>query len=1065
MSQPKILVVEDEYITAQSVCNVLRAQGYEVCGPVDSGEQAIQLAHQTSPDLILMDIRLKGDVDGIQAAREIYRQRQVPILLLTAYPDPDTLLYAQNSGSVGYILKPFDEHELVFTVAAALNRSRTTDEIRQREQFLALLNEITHAALQTSDLPTMLQTLVDRMGEVIHADACYITLWDEQTQSIIPAAASGEWRDRYSTFQLLSDEYPAMSESVLQAGHTLVVEDTLNTPYVSRRISELFSVRSAIGLPLIANDKKLGVTMLTFRSPHHFTDDEIARCEQLAGHIALAISQARSLEAERTARRRAEAVYYVANALTSLETLDRQLQLLTNRIAEALPAHNVLLVTFDLERQEIEHFVYGGFSAGIEPDMSFEELMEGLTGWVIRHQTPVLSTKAMIPDPRESHRVQQRRARHRCGSIIVVPLVYRERILGTLTAANLIDQRDLTTDDLELMRAMADQAVIAIENTRLGQALTRRLHEAETFAQVTASLTRSLDLDRVLQSIAQAALRVIPRAHSCVIHLLDADGQRLIPRTVAPEIYGLNTRLDMRVGQGIAGLVIAQRRVINVPDALRDARFIPTYTFPPERALLTAPLIVDDEIIGTLSLNSDHVGAFDENDERLLTTLADQAAITVRNARLHDQLQQRVQELSFLNIIGRSLISSLDPEEVFERVLEGAIDILDAEAASILLLDNTGQELVFIVSAGAGKPVKNMRMPVAEGIAGYVVREGRPVIVPNAAQDPHFYPTVDQITGFRTRSILAVPLEVKNQIIGVIEALNKQEGFFNQDDQKLLSSIAQWAAVAIENAKLYQSLRNRMDELERTQDQLIQSARLAAVGKLAEGAAHELNNPLAIIVGYTQLLMEELPAASPLRQDLARIDEAAVRAQSIVRALLNFASQSEPPNREPLDITQVIQTAVELIRSLAKTNQVQIEQINEPGLPLVPGDNEQLRQACLNILINAIQAMPNGGTLRIIVQHQEPYVVIQIQDTGIGIPAENLSRIFDPFFTTREVGKGMGLGLAVAYGVINRHGGKILVDSTVGQGSTFTILLPVTDLKNSGSAKLPEKGIETWTGF
>ncbi|MBN1935252.1 MAG: response regulator, partial [Anaerolineae bacterium] len=497
MPQSKILVVEDESITAQCICNALKAQGYEVCGPISSGEQAVQLVAETRPDLILMDVQLKGALDGIQAAREIRRHGEIPIVLITAHTDQDTLHRAQDIDPFGYILKPFDKQELVLTVAATLSRHRTTSELVQRERFLALLNDITRAALGTPDLQIMLQTLADRLSEVIHADNCYITLWDEQAQAIVLGAASDEWRERYATIRSHPGE-PTLTESILRAGHSLVIEDVLNTPYVSRRLAEMFPVCSELGLPLIADGQKLGAAMIAFKTQHHFTPDEIAHCEQAANHVALALSKVRSLEAERTARRHSEALYHVAKAINSFDDLKHQLQTLTMRMAEALPADSVRLITFDLEKQQIVYDIQGGTLSWESPNIPFDELMDGLTGWVTCHQEPALSTKAMIPDPRESARVNQRRVDGDCGAIIVVPLLDQGRVLGTLTACNHMPQRDFTHQDMELMQAMANQAVIAIENASLGETIKHRLGEAETLARLTASLTQSLDLDQVL---------------------------------------------------------------------------------------------------------------------------------------------------------------------------------------------------------------------------------------------------------------------------------------------------------------------------------------------------------------------------------------------------------------------------------------------------------------------------------------------------------------------------------------------------------------------------------------
>src|SRR5574341_689128 len=227
--------------------------------------------------------------------------------------------------------------------------------------------------------------------------------------------------------------------------------------------------------------------------------------------------------------------------------------------------------------------------------------------------------------------------------------------------------------------------------------------------------------------------------------------------------------------------------------------------------------------------------------------------------------------------------------------------------------------------------------------------------------------------------------------------------------------------------------------------QLIQSAKLAAVGQLAAGVAHEINNPLTTISGFSELLLGELSEENAMRNDLALIRREAQRARDVVRRLLDFARQSGP-HREPADFNAAVHETVALMRNAAITRNVKVMELYTPDLPWVQLDINQFKQVLLNLLNNAMQAMPGGGTLTVATEASDaevPGVCLRVADTGVGIPHENLERIFEPFFTTKPPGEGTGLGLALSYSIVRDHGGKIEVNSTLNQGTTFVIWLPL----------------------
>jgi PAS domain S-box-containing protein len=251
----------------------------------------------------------------------------------------------------------------------------------------------------------------------------------------------------------------------------------------------------------------------------------------------------------------------------------------------------------------------------------------------------------------------------------------------------------------------------------------------------------------------------------------------------------------------------------------------------------------------------------------------------------------------------------------------------------------------------------------------------------------------------------------------------------------------------IASVGIFTDLRSRLMMEKKLQDthlQLVSSEKMASLGKLAAGIAHEINNPLGGILIYSSLMLEDLPEEDQRRGDLARIVQEAGRCKEIVKSLLEFARQTEP-KMEPTDINRAINDGLFFLVNQALFHNIQIIKKFDPFLPFVKGNASQLKQVFMNIIVNAAEAMHGNGTLTITTSpapNQET-VFVEFTDTGEGIPEENFTRIFDPFFTTKEVGKGTGLGLATSYGIVEDHGGKIGVRSKVGEGTTFTIELPV----------------------
>jgi signal transduction histidine kinase len=404
--------------------------------------------------------------------------------------------------------------------------------------------------------------------------------------------------------------------------------------------------------------------------------------------------------------------------------------------------------------------------------------------------------------------------------------------------------------------------------------------------------------------------------------------------------------------------------------------------------------------------------------------------------------ETQIKQLWMLLDASRVLNSTLDLDSLTRIIMETATGVTGSEAASILLLDETTDELHFEAATEAKWiELRSIVVPRAASLAGWVVNHNEPLVINNVQEDPR-YTQVDNPTEFVTRSFLGIPLQVKDKTIGVLAVINKNApGLFTEHDVQVLETLAAQAAAAINNARLTTDLQNQVQTLQKTQDQLVQSEKLAAVGEFVAGVAHELNNPLTTIIGFAELLQLNNPDEQ-FRQDLIKITNQARRAASVVHDLLDFARQ-RPLQQTRVQIHDVLNSALNMLSYELRTHNVVHTTHFAPNLPPTMADPQELQQVFINLLHNARQAMSNannGGQLLISTQpsptlfhssnkkpgseaEKKQTIQITFTDDGPGIPPDHLPRIFDPFFTTKQPGEGTGLGLSVCHGIISKHGG------------------------------------------
>jgi signal transduction histidine kinase len=398
--------------------------------------------------------------------------------------------------------------------------------------------------------------------------------------------------------------------------------------------------------------------------------------------------------------------------------------------------------------------------------------------------------------------------------------------------------------------------------------------------------------------------------------------------------------------------------------------------------------------------------------------------------------------LNALSRATRAMIATLDPDEVLRLAMAEARTMLDAEATAVFLLDPASERLRLAAAAGATVDAPlGAHTPADAGIAGWVVQNAQPASVGDAQADPRFDAQVDGLVGADIRSLITVPLTYRETTIGVIEAVNKADHKdFDDHDRDLLTTLASSAAIAVENARLYQAERELRKLVEQSQIQLVQTEKLAATGRLAASLAHEINNPLQAIHNSLQLMLSFQLAAEEQQEYLQIADQEIERLMNLVTGILEFA---RPPQREmrAANLNDVVERVLTLAGKYLQHRLIAVKRELSPDLPAIVVAPDELEQVFINLVLNAVDAMPEGGALRVASwQAEDGRLAVAFSDTGHGIPPEHLDRVFEPFFSTRE--DGTGLGLTVSHGIIERHNGEMTVESAVGQGTTFTVWLP-----------------------
>jgi GAF domain-containing protein len=905
------------------------------------------------------------------------------------------------------------------------------DRLRALYQIIERMNSV-------YELPDLLAFILDRVLEHTSGRRGYLLLAQEPAAAAddlcleVAAIRGQELEEVQAEVDVLHFVSGSVVRDVLQHGEPRVTEDLRQDERYresTSMVSSQFKWRSILAIPLKAADRFIGLMYIEHPGRNAFPNPNLEFLSAFAGQAAVAIdraqqSQRRIEELERLSK--------VSRSVVRVLDLDQVLIRILYEATHMLDVETGSVLLIDKETSELvfRMSVQEGRPVQISQRL---KVGQGVAGWVAQHGEP-LRVADVRQDPRWYGEVEKEFVTR---SVLCVPLKINDHIIGVLQALNKKGPTGFTDRDLTLLSAFATSATIAIENAHLF-AEARQARELRMLNEVAAALGSTLELEAVLETGLTKALEALQVEAGAVSLLDEASGELEMAATRGWRRGSVPVGTRIPAGQGLSSLVAATGEALVTSDTSHDPRIvIDAFRDEGVQAMALVPMRAGGQVVGVLSAMTYVPHSFTTEEINALSAIGGMFGVAVENARLYDNARRNLMQRAYLNEIGGALTASLDLERVLQIIMEGITSLIGVERVSIFLIDDATGDLVLQYSVGGHEVIR--LPPPWQGIVGWIVTHGMPIIANDVRHDPRFLSDIDVITHFETRSILGAPLKLDGRVIGAIEMLNKHDGLFTEEDRDLLVGFSKWAAIALNNARLYR-------ELEEVQERLVIAEAMAMMSDIALNLTHRLNNRISIArVDAARIeakCQDELRNAY-LARKVERIRRVTTESLNIIRRLREPFEMAEV---EPVDVSDCL---AEAMSTFSVKPSIAVVESYQPNLPQVMATREKLVETFCHIIGNALDAIAvnEAGQLRLwTCLRPNKLVEVIIADDGPGIPLEVQDHAFEPFFTTKGgEGSGLGLGLWLTRVYVSRLGGQVKLDSASGEGTTISIRLPAVE--------------------
>jgi two-component system NtrC family sensor kinase len=1001
----------------------------------------------------------------------------------------------------------------------AIENTRLLKELRESlQQQTATADVLKVISRSTFDLQAVLQTLVESASQLCDAEMVSVTRPRDGGKAHYHVATVGfspEWFAAMQSWPLVPERGTLIGRTLLE-GRTVHIPDVLTDPeYTAATAQQLGKFRTILGVPLLREGTAIGVFMIARSAQKPFTEKQIELVTTFADQAVIAIENARLFDEVQARtedlRESLQQQTATADVLKVISRATFDLQAVLNTLLESAarlcdadlaniwrPTGGTgfhLAASFGIAGKNDEWLQNKSYleQVDLEPGRGSivgRTLLEGKT----------VQIQDIQADPEYELNELIRIGDYR--SMLGVPLLRQGITVGVFVLTR-CKVKPFTIKEVELVTTFADQAVIAIENVRLFEEVQARTRDlAESLEQQTATSevlgainSSREELEPLFQKILENAIRVCG-AKFGTLNLYDGEKFDPVAGYNVPREYQeaqLHKPFIAHPGSAL-GTVVATRRPVHIGDIRAQRPYLEGHpavvalsNLAGARTLVAVPMLKDDRLVGTIAIFRQEVSPFSEKQITLLSNFAQQAVIAIENHRLlkelRESLQQQTATADVLKVISRS---TFDLQTVLQTLVESAAKLCDAEKATITRQKDgvlfRGEFYGF--SDEFMDYVRNVPVVPDRGSAtARSLLEGVVVHIPDVRADPDYtFNEAQRLGDFRT--IIGVPMLREGKAIGVIVMTRSEVRPFTEKQIELATTFADQAAIAIENVRLFESVEARTKELAASleglraaQDRLVQTEKLASLGQLTAGIAHEIKNPLNFVNNFSALsveLVDELgevlkPApldektrqetdelAQMLKGNLEKVVQHGKRADSIVKNML-MHSREGSGDRRAVDINSLVGESLNLAYHGARAERQEFQIRLDQDLDPAAGEAELLPQEITRVLLNLIsngfyatmkRKAENVGntyepTLIASTKNLGNRVEIRIRDNGTGIPPEVKGKMFNPFFTTKPPGEGTGLGLSLSHDiVVKQHAGSIEVDTQPGQFSEFRVILP-----------------------
>lgn len=669
-------------------------------------------------------------------------------------------------------------------------------------------------------------------------------------------------------------------------------------------------------------------------------------------------------------------------------------------------------------------------------------------------------------------------------SFLFAPLMTDEVVRGYISLKHYEKETVFTQEHVRFVTALAKSISVTLQNDRLIRIERRKTEEQKALLDTMTDLSRNLQLNHLLASVLERAVFIlgVTGGELAIYHK-----ERKELEVVASHNLGMNSGgVYLKHGEGAMGRVAETKEALIIPDYQIWEGRSDKYTETTVRGVVVVPLIIGNELVGALAVvHLEEDRHFEENDLNLLKLFAPLAATAIENARLFEAEKRKADEQKALLDTMSDLSRKLELKYLLAAVLERAVFLLKVTGGELAIYHEEENKLEVVASHNLGMNSGGVYLNPGEGAMGYVAQTLEPLIIPDYQV---WEGRSNKYSKTTARGVMVVPLLSGNKLVGALASVHLEENrHFGISDLNLLNMFAPLAATAIENARLFnktnlllEEAEHRATELKRTQDQLVRQEKLASLGELTAGIAHEIQNPLNFVNNFSEMnqeLLEEMKTeidkgnyeevkliADDVIGNEAKINHHGKRADGIVKGMLQHSRSTRNDSKEPTDLNALADEYLRLsyhgLRAKDKSFNATMHTDFDPSLEKVSMISQDIGRVILNLFTNAFYSVTEKKrllseddpskikfepTVWISTRNNGTQAEIRIRDNGMGIPDKVMDKIFQPFFTTKPTGEGTGLGLSMSYDIITKgHGGELHVATKEGEFAEFHILLPLS---------------------